>query len=163
MVTNIIVANQDGHNLPQLSPIRNRRRTFLTSAFTILGTSLARDRLMLMFSPILTLFCFDRGTNARVLPNDIPFKLGLNCFIMLAKVRVSYQDPSPPVTKDTPRCSLKTSRILVAVAPTPAEIESPTAAMMPTSWGLSWLTDWGRRKNWWSKESPEWVLSRVLC
>ena len=45
------------------------------------------------------------------------------------------QLPSPPVTKDTPRSSLKTSRMLVAVAPTPAEMESPTAPMTETSWG----------------------------
>ena len=89
-------------------------------------------------------------SSERYCESNKPTRLGLNCLRIFARLVAEDQVPSPPVTKETPRSSfakvdktkleqddvyctsLKTSMMLRAFAPTPAEIESPTAAIIPT-------------------------------
>uniref|UniRef100_A0A1A9VBJ0 Uncharacterized protein n=1 Tax=Glossina austeni TaxID=7395 RepID=A0A1A9VBJ0_GLOAU len=64
-----------------------------------------------------------------------PYKLGLNCFRILGRVKNCCKSPSPPPDQDFPRFSVETCKIVVAKIPLPAVNESPIAPIISISPG----------------------------
>ena len=70
-----------------------------------------------------------------VLPVAPPMTPGLYCLMKLRTLGHVSQFPSLPVKNVEPRFSLFTSRMLLASAPVPAVMLSPTEATMSISMG----------------------------